>query len=119
MSSVIAYRNAKILFRSTKGGIFVKYKRMISAALCFSMAVSAAMAVPSVNAARYSMAEEVIDGDVNYDGVFNIADLVTFRKWIMNGSDYIRKEAADLNKDGKINAFDYALMRKMVAASVC
>jgi serpin B len=93
----------------------MKYKRMISAALCFSMAVSAAMAVPSVNAARYSMAEEVIDGDVNYDGAFNIADLVTFRKWIMNGSDYIRKEAADLNKDGKINAFDYALMRKMVA----
>lgn len=60
-----------------------------------------------------------VTGDVNGDGEFNIADLVLFQKWLLAAPD-IRLadwEAADLCKDGRLDAFDLCLMRQRLIGS--
>ncbi|HPY85212.1 MAG TPA: carbohydrate-binding protein [Ruminococcus flavefaciens] len=53
-------------------------------------------------------------GDCNADGKFNIADIVTLQKWLLAVPDVELKDwqAADLCKDGKIDAFDLCMMRR-------
>ncbi len=61
--------------------------------------------------------EEIsVKGDVNSDGKFDIADLVTFEKWLLavpdaELSDY---DAADVCADGKLDVFDMILMKKLL-----
>ncbi len=61
--------------------------------------------------------EEIsVKGDVNSDGKFDIADLVTFEKWLLavpdaELSDY---ESADVCADGKLDVFDMILMKKLL-----
>lgn len=54
------------------------------------------------------------DGDINRDGKFGIADVVTMQKWMLGKKDIEVKywESADLCKDGKIDVFDVCLMRE-------
>ncbi len=58
----------------------------------------------------------LIQGDVNADGVLDVADLVTFQKWLLAGSDsrLNNSGSADLNRDGRIDAYDFCLMRSLV-----
>lgn len=53
-------------------------------------------------------------GDVNIDGSFDIADLLTFKKWMMRPSDAFLNnwEAADFDYDDDVDVFDLILMRK-------
>lgn len=53
-------------------------------------------------------------GDVNGDGEFNVADLVTLSKYLLGEIPLPSPDAADLNKDGKINTFDLCIMRKRI-----
>ena len=48
-------------------------------------------------------------GDVNCDGFTNISDAVMLSKWLMNDPEayLIIWENADLNRDGRLNVFDY------------
>ena len=64
----------------------------------------------------YAVAEdkEVI-GDVNGDGIFNMADAALVRRYVANLNVTIDISAADVNKDGKIDMVDYALMRRALA----
>ncbi|MCQ2459957.1 MAG: dockerin type I repeat-containing protein, partial [Ruminococcus sp.] len=57
---------------------------------------------------------QTIKGDVNSDGVFNIADLVALQKWILADSDTELKDwkIADLNNDDKLDVFDIVIMRR-------
>ena len=57
---------------------------------------------------------ERIRGDVNADGEFNAADLVTLNKWIScrDGSELADWKAGDLCEDGRIDIFDLCIMRK-------
>lgn len=57
---------------------------------------------------------EIEPGDVNNDGAFNIADVVLFQKWLLGVPDakIADWKAADLNEDGKYDAFDFCLMKK-------
>ena len=61
-----------------------------------------------------------LQGDLNGDGKFNVADVLTFQKYLMNGdSDSIKpgfSETADLCKDGKLNVFDMIAMRDLLAS---
>ncbi len=54
------------------------------------------------------------DGDINLDGKFGIADVVTMQKWLLGKKDIEVKylENADLYNDGKIDVFDVCLMRE-------
>ena len=58
--------------------------------------------------------DTVIDGDVNADSVFNIADVVMTQKWLVCTGELTGWKAGDLNNDDVINAFDLCLMRRML-----
>lgn len=55
-----------------------------------------------------------VKGDANHDGVFNLADIVTLKKWLLNVPEtkMINWEMADFNQDGKLNAIDLTLMKR-------
>ena len=61
--------------------------------------------------------KKTVSGDVNSDGQFNIADLVMLRNWMLGAGDAELSDwkAADLSKDGRINAYDFCLMRRLLA----
>ncbi|MDE6426858.1 MAG: hypothetical protein K2K89_12110 [Ruminococcus sp.] len=56
--------------------------------------------------------EKSIKGDVNNDGKFNVADLVTMQKYILSGGNMPDWKAGDLVKDSRIDIFDLCAMRR-------
>ena len=60
--------------------------------------------------------DNLIDGDVNNDGNFNVADLVTLQKWLLSERSVKLNnwKAADLCTDGKIDVFDMILLRGLL-----
>ena len=61
-----------------------------------------------------TMTESKISGDLNDDGLFNIADLVLMQKWLLRVQNYTFKnwKAADFCHDGILNIFDLVHMRR-------
>ena len=57
-----------------------------------------------------------VKGDVNGDGKFTIADIVTFKKWLYGISDtpLANWEAADFCEDGVLDSFDFCIMRRKI-----
>lgn len=55
-------------------------------------------------------------GDVNTDGKFNIADLVSLQQWILKVPDNDLKnwKAADLYADNTVDVFDLVIMRQLL-----
>lgn len=55
-----------------------------------------------------------VRGDVNADGEFNIADVVTLQNWLLQkpGTQLKNWKSADLSTDGKLNVFDLCLMKR-------
>ena len=61
-----------------------------------------------------------IKGDVNADGVFDVADVVLLQKWLLAVPDTHLEnwQAADLCKDNRLDVFDLCLMkRELIYAS--
>ena len=60
----------------------------------------------------------MVKGDADLDGEFTVADLVLFHKWLIGGKDVRLTDwrAADLNGDGRLDAFDEMLMRRLLFA---
>ncbi len=60
--------------------------------------------------------ESDLRGDANVDGKFNVADIVTLNKYIINASDAKISEQggknADMDGNGMLNVFDSTAMRK-------
>lgn len=56
---------------------------------------------------------EGVKGDVNVDGVFTVADIVTLQKWLLAVPDAKLNnwKAADLCEDNQLNVFDLCLMK--------
>lgn len=54
------------------------------------------------------------DGDINRDGKFGIADVVTMQKWLLGSKDVDMTDwtRADLYPDGKLDVYDACLMRE-------
>lgn len=59
---------------------------------------------------------ESVKGDVNADGVFDVADVVALQKWILAMPDAKLADwkAGDLCGDGKLNVLDLCLMKRML-----
>lgn len=55
-----------------------------------------------------------VQGDVNADGKFDIADIVTLQKWILAVPDVklANWKAADLYEDSKINVLDLCILKQ-------
>lgn len=58
-------------------------------------------------------------GDVNGDGDFGVTDIVQIQKWLLgvSGSKLEDWHAADFNKDGVLDVFDLALMKRALLKS--
>ncbi|MDE5558182.1 MAG: hypothetical protein K2J32_10930, partial [Ruminococcus sp.] len=61
-----------------------------------------------------SQASGSVEGDVNKDGKFNVADLVMMQKWILGSGKLTDWKAGDLNKDEKIDIYDLVRMRQEI-----
>lgn len=59
-----------------------------------------------------------IEGDVNNDGIFNIADVVMLQKWLIGSGILTDWESGDLYKDGIIDAFDLCLMKRLLILQI-
>ena len=60
---------------------------------------------------------ETILGDVNDDGIFNTADIVTLQRWLLHdGTKLNHWQSADLNHDEIINIYDLVLLKKALLA---
>ncbi len=58
---------------------------------------------------------DYVPGDLNGDGVVNMADVVNLRRYIVGGYDLtINIDAADVNNDGYVNMADVVLIRRYV-----
>ncbi|MBR1592477.1 MAG: cellulase family glycosylhydrolase [Ruminococcus sp.] len=55
-----------------------------------------------------------VEGDVNADGEFNIADIVMLEKFLVERGELTDSQAADLCNDGVIDVFDMIMMRKLI-----
>ena len=89
-------------------------RKIISALLAVSVGSAMLSALP-VNAEGFS-----IKGDVNADGVFDVADVVLLQKWLLAVPDTHLEnwQAADLCKDNRLDVFDLCLMkRELIYAS--
>ena len=61
--------------------------------------------------------EEIIKGDINGDGVFDIVELTILNKHLIETQRIIDSKwliAADLNKDGKIDIVDLSILNKKI-----
>ena len=69
--------------------------------------------IPSVKAISEWTAQ-TIEGDVNADGGFNVADVVLFQKWLLAVPDtkLANWKAADLCEDDRLDVFDLCLMKR-------
>lgn len=64
----------------------------------------------------YLEAQNSPTGDVNADGDFNAADIVTLQKWLHDGTVKLNDwKAADLCRDGWLDVFDMCIMRQRLA----
>lgn len=59
---------------------------------------------------------EIIMGDINDDGLFNIADVVTMQKWLLTIPDItlVNWRAGDICEDNRLDVFDLCLMKRML-----
>ena len=54
-------------------------------------------------------------GDVNGDGVIDVADVVALRRYLAGGYNIVIDEkAADVNQDGQITIADVIALRRMI-----
>ena len=65
---------------------------------------------------EYYDALAAVEGDVNGDGVFNVADAACLQKWLLADPDISLADwkAGDLNEDGSLNAMDLCRMKQML-----
>lgn len=55
---------------------------------------------------------KTLAGDADGDGEFKVNDLISLQKWLMGKGKLENWKNADLNDDGKINVFDFCLMKR-------
>lgn len=53
-----------------------------------------------------------LEGDVNNDGVFNVADVIMLQKWLLCAGPLTTWENGDLCNDNRIDVFDLCMMKR-------
>ncbi len=59
---------------------------------------------------------ESVTGDLNFDGEFNISDVVTLQKYLVKKEGFTNEQwkLADLNNDGTVNVFDVIILKRRI-----
>lgn len=78
----------------------------------FIIEASSGKAVDYAKANGIRLTSDIVRGDVNADGSFNIADLVMLRNYIVNSGELNDWRAGDILADNVIDAFDMLVMRR-------
>ena len=68
----------------------------------------------SKSCVNYTVFAASYKGDVNKDSKFNIADMVTTQKYLLGDGNVADAPFGDMDRDGRLDAFDLALMRKLL-----
>ena len=78
-------------------------------------------ALAQANCVNYAVAvtakqAKSVIGDINVDGICNIADVVMLQKYLLTEGTLTAEQAAiaDLNADGKLNAIDLTLLKRIL-----
>ncbi|HAP79122.1 MAG TPA: dockerin type 1, partial [Ruminococcus sp.] len=58
---------------------------------------------------------QIVKGDVNNDGIFNITDVILLQKYLLGESEIENYENADFYSDGTVNIFDLCCMKAELA----
>ncbi|MBQ8923117.1 MAG: dockerin type I repeat-containing protein, partial [Oscillospiraceae bacterium] len=66
-----------------------------------------------VNYTVFVTAQQGVIGDVNADGTFSTADIEMLQKWLLTDGTLTDWNTGDLDGNGKINAIDLTLMKRM------
>ena len=68
----------------------------------------------------YNDIQEMLMGDVNGDGVFDIGDLIRFQKWLLAVPDthLTNWTAADFCKDGTLDIYDMGMMKSAMVGNL-
>lgn len=66
----------------------------------------------SVKQLEHLEAVEPPSGDCNSDGVCSVTDAVMLQKWLLGLGNLVVPRNADLTGDGRVNAFDLAVMKQ-------
>ena len=77
---------------------------------------------PDMGAYEYCEEQELIAGDINFDGVLDILDIVTIINYILPGDDWNngsppseeQTAAADVNEDGIVNILDIVTLMQII-----
>ncbi len=59
-------------------------------------------------------ASDPVKGDVNADGAVTVSDIIMLQKWLLCAGDITDADAGDLCADGTLDAFDLAVLKRMV-----
>ena len=68
-------------------------------------------AIDYANENNIRLKSEIIQGDVNADGRFTVADVVMLQQWLLCSGDITDAHAGDLCEDSVLNVFDLIFMR--------
>ena len=87
----------------------MKNKHFLTAITVCMLGLTTAVSPLSANAVGYTL-----KGDVNQDGIFNMADVVSLQKWLLTTPDAQLSDwkAADFCKDEKLDVYDLALAKR-------
>lgn len=87
----------------------MKLKKLLAAVISLTMTFPV-MPVGTA-AVQAADASELVIGDANGDGAFNVADIVTVQKWLVGSGELTCWENADLCSDNIIDVFDLCMMK--------
>lgn len=62
----------------------------------------------------FAVQNVTVKGDANGDGAFSVADVTMLQKWLLNTGTLTDSNAADVCPDGRIDAFDLCVMKRML-----
>lgn len=106
--------NAQIT--SSNEVIFTLYQKKVKAGEIVTLGTNGGLGESANYIVFASTSLPNIKGDVNADGMFDIADVVLLQKWILAMPDARLADwkAGDLCEDGCLDVFDLSLMKRML-----
>lgn len=90
-------------------------KKIIPILLAGTLTISATSTtlISSANPSESTATQRLsIVGDINEDGVFNLADIMTFQGWLLGLNDGTPTNSWDIYADGKFNTLDLCVMKQ-------
>lgn len=106
------WEKSGLSLKSSNAVEFVLYRKKVKSGETVTLGVNG----QSSGCVGYSVivTDEIVQGDVNADGVLSVADIVAMQKYILNSGTINNWKAGDLYEDGRIDVFDLCLMRQML-----